>query len=329
MHVRALFLVSALVLVACGDSDTDPVGPLTRPGGILPPPETNTTPSSATSCCGLLEFVSEVRGAEPYWVPKLEVWDATEWDVLVASMPATGTARASLVASTYWLILKSPPNCSGRLEGVGDDHNELHIAGGDTVHVSATLDCEPVGTARVTVHATGGDLPSSISVTLRRQDAPGIWDLVTPIAITQFMIPRGDWTVEAEVADHCVTTEVEPAAFSLAEGSTVEVAIRMSCERLNGMLHVTTSTTGGDAKLVLHTGGECVYEYDLDYGIPYSINCFDLPANGASTLYVKRGSYTAWVTHGVAGCTVLPSDSVAVEIVGGETTELAVTAMCD
>lgn len=323
MDIRALVLSAALVLGACGDPAKDPIGPLSRPSGGGGA-SNDTTTSSTRNCCGILEVFTEMRGAAPYEAPYLELW---WWDLPFPVHLVDGdTVRVSFAAGVYWASLSGTPNCTAQVDGGG----EVYIVAGDTARVAVALDCEPVGTLGLRAALSDGELGSNITVRLHRQDAPGAWEFLLPAGpLRQYMISAGDWTVETDVPSHCVATEVEPPAFSLAESGVVDVAIRLSCEKLTGVLHVTTSTSGPDAKLVLHTGGECLYQFDEGTWSFYSTNCIDLPANGERTLYLRRGTRTVWVSHEVAACAVLPSDSVAVEIVGGETTELAVTATCD
>lgn len=325
MYSRALVLSAALVLGACLDPTDNPLGPFS--GGVGPPAGADGASDTTTSCanCGTLEIVTERQGAAPYSTPHVNVWDGTGWDWLV-TLPASGTSRTSLLQGSYWVSLDLPPNCAGHVDGGG----EVQIVAGDTTHVAVTLDCEPAGTLGLSVAVSEGDAPQDITVKLHRQDAPGTWETLLPLGRPgRYIVLAGDWTAETEVPDHCETTGVEPASFSVAEGAIVDVAIALRCDELTGMLRVTTSTSGGDAHLVLHTGGECLYSFSEDTWSFTSSNCFDLAPTGARAFHLTRGAWTVWVSHEGATCAVLPSDSVTVEIVGGETTELAVTATCD
>jgi hypothetical protein len=266
-----------------------------------------------------LKVFTESAGAAPWGAHALEV----EVGEHLVALVANDTVAERLVAGQYLPEFRPARNCRSESPAVG----LVDVRADRSVELHLRATCDPAGTLRASLSATGFGLPSGIYWDAAQVGTGTVERIRLRTGVeTEVMLAPGDWTGQAvTLPANCKAVGPDPIAFSISDGAVTIVPVSIECAPNLGWIRVALSTNAPSAWVGLSVNGQC--ETVIDYLGDF---CIDLKPNESVLVPLPPGSYTVQAKTGFVAivCTVSPHDPVAVEVPMGMTTDVAFTVNC-
>jgi hypothetical protein len=208
-------------------------------------------------------------------------------------------------------------NCSVE----GGTSQEVTVSSGTTADASFNINCSATtGTIQVNV-STSGDQPDNDGYTVRLDGSnPKAIDAGESESVSYTDVPVGDHEVTiSNVNGNCTVAEGTSQPAPVTAGETKQISFNVSCapqQAQTGSLQIRTSTDGEDQD----SDG---YDLALDDGPARHIG----PSDAITIGDVAPGNHTVGLS-GIAGNCSVDANPKSVDVMAGETNDLAFAISC-
>lgn len=226
---------------------------------------------------------------------------------------------AHLLAGAYDVRLADiAPNCAVN----GANPVAATVAIGDTTDIDFQVTCLANPILRVSVTATGSDIPSGFSAYVDDIDAYyGTYVQVPANGTGQIVVAVGTHVVTLPYApSNCTVTSEPSVSVTVAAGTTTDVAFTVACVS-KPILRVTVATSGPNAPATYLVGVDAGYWYQYNQEAT-------VPSNGSTSIAVLAGVHSVTLDLVPLNCVVTSPNNVTIDVPFGTTTDLSFAVTC-